>query len=206
MPQWRAVIPFFVVLALVAWLQSRSCVQAEEPRAAGRIHVSRDLISSDDGDSFSIRWPAGTETVRILGIDAPEVLHLDHNLPYAQPFGEEAAGFLRGCLAVADRVEVHRSGEIDPFGRTLGYLYLNGKNYSVLALQARLAVENVGYFGDNGLPEQAKEVLEAAKAAGPVAFEPPHQYRARMRKLSEWMKAQGTYPSGPAPSAPPPGR
>jgi hypothetical protein len=27
-----------------------------------------------------------------------------------------------------------------------------------------------------------------------MPFEPPHQYRARMRELSKYMKEQGTYP------------
>ena len=73
-------------------------------------------------------------------------------------------------------------------------MFLDGRNYSVLAVRARLALENVSHFGDNGFPKEAAEVRGAAKAAGPVPFEPPHRYRARMRELSRYMKAQGTYP------------
>ena len=59
---------------------------------------------------------------------------------------------------------------------------------------ARLALESVSHYGDNGLPREAAEVLAAAEAAGPVPFEAPHLYRARMRELSRYMKEQGTYP------------
>ena len=164
--------------------------EEESPRQI----VPSDLLSFDDGDSVRIRWPEGVEVVRILGIDTPEVQHLDHDLPYAQPFGEKAAGFIQGCLAVAGRIEIVRAADKDPYGRTLAYLYLDGKNYSVLVLRAGLAVANVGHYGDNGLPEPAAEVEAAAEKAGPVPFEKPYVYRSRMRRLTAWMKKNGTYP------------
>jgi micrococcal nuclease len=139
-------------------------------------------VRIDDGDSLTIRWARGdTEVVRILGIDTPETRHLEHDIPYAQPFG-------------ATRVELLRCATLDPYGRTLAYVFLDGHSYSVLAVRARLALENVSHFGDNGLPGEAAEVLAAAEAAGPVPFEPPHRYRARMRELSRYLREQGTYP------------
>lgn len=186
-----------LVMAGVTLGLSMACVPRPDERTvpADRVPVPKELISFDDGDTIDIAWKGkARETVRILGIDTPEVLHLEHNLPFPQPFGDEAAGFLRGAMAVADQVELLRSGQKDPFGRTLGYVYLDGKNYSALVLSARLAVESVTRYGDNGMPEQAAECLAAAKAAGPVPFEDPHTYRRRMRKVSEFMKKEGTYP------------
>jgi hypothetical protein len=61
----------------------------------------------------------------------------------------------------------------------------------VLAVRARLAVESVSFYGDNGLPAEAAEVAAAAKDAGPLPFEPPHLFRARMREVSKWMKEHG---------------
>ena len=159
-----------------------------------RVAVPRDLLQFDDGDSLRIQWPDGVESVRILGIDTPETFHPDHDIPHAQPFGDKAAGFLEGCIAVAETIEILRAEEKDPYGRTLAYLYLNGRSYSVLVLRARLAVENVSHYGDNGLPEPAAACLEAAEEAGPVAFEAPHRYRARMRTLSKWLRANDRYP------------
>jgi micrococcal nuclease len=83
---------------------------------------------------------------------------------------------------------------LDPYGRTLGYLFLNGRNYSTLVIEARLAAESISQFGDNGFPTEAAQVLAAAKAQGPLAFEPPHLFRARMRVLSEWLKVRNAYP------------
>ncbi len=157
-----------------------------------RVPVDPAKILVDDGDTVEIRWSRDDlETVRILGIDCPETRHLEHSLPYPQDFGPEARAFAKGAFAVATEVELLRSSTLDPFGRSLGYVFLNGRNYSVLVVRARLAAESVSFYGDNGLPKEAAEVLVAANAAGPVAFEPPHQFRARMRDVTKWMQEKG---------------
>ena len=171
--------------------------QSAEAEPKQRVTIPKDRIVFDDGDSIAIRWPERLESVRILGIDTPEVQHLEHQLPYDQPFGREAAGFLRGCLAVAEKVELLRSGSADKYGRTLGYLFLDGKNYSVLAIRARLAYGPSDRFGDNGLPTEHAACKAAAKDAGPPPFEEPYKFRGRMREVSKWMKAKGTYPACP---------
>ena len=170
-------------------------VQDAAPRE--RVVLDKALLRADDGDTLDIRWKEGQESVRILGIDTPEVLHPDHDIPFAQPFGDVAAGFMRGALAVAKKVELVRSGQKDPFGRTLGYIMLDDQNYSVLVLEAQLAVESVSRYGDNGMPVEAAACVAAAKAAGPVPFEDPHTYRQRMRKVAADMKAKGLYPQLP---------
>lgn len=198
----RIGFPLLLLLAAGAYLWSASTPDATagEPE---RVVVPKAIIHFDDGDTIRIDWPGKeAEEIRILGIDTPEVLHLDHDLPYPQPFGDEAAGFLRGCIAAADRVEVLRSGTKDKYGRTLGYVYVNGKNYSPLVIAARLAYGPSPRFGDNGLPKQHKACMDAAEKAGPPPFEPPWQYRRRMRAVSEHMKKQGTYPSCPPKAAP----
>jgi len=167
-----------------------------QPRPYGsRVSVLPSLVEVDDGDTVVIHWTkTDAETVRILGIDTAETRHLEHNLPYAQPYGPEGRAFAQGALAAATQVELLRSATLDPYGRTLGYVFVNGRNYSVLVVQARLAYESVTHYGDNGLPTEAAEVLAAARQAGPLPFEPPHLYRARMRDVTEWMKKNGTYP------------
>ncbi|HEX9186426.1 MAG TPA: thermonuclease family protein [Vicinamibacteria bacterium] len=164
-----------------------------QPRPHGmRVPVDPARVQVDDGDTVVVRWSRDeSETVRILGIDTPETRHLEHDLPYGQSFGPEARAFARGAFAAATQIELLRSSTLDPFGRSLGYLFLNGRNYSVLVVRARLAAESVTFYGDNGLPREAAEVLAAAKAAGPLPFEPPHAFRARMRELSRWMKEKG---------------
>jgi endonuclease YncB( thermonuclease family) len=189
--------PRALLLALLALLGTCGLLAAHVARAEDppRVEVPVEKIRVDDGDSLQIAWPEGNETVRLLGVDAPETIHLEHEIPHAQPFGEEAAGFLRGCLAVAERVELLRAAGKDPYGRTLGYVFVNGRNTSVLLLEARLAVETVSRYGDNGLPELAAACVAAAGRAGAVPFEDPHLYRARMRTVARRMKAEGTYPA-----------
>ncbi|MSR75576.1 MAG: thermonuclease family protein [Planctomycetes bacterium] len=162
-----------------------------------RITLDKASLRTDDGDTIDIKSKDRVESVRILGIDTPEILHLDHGIPYAQPFGDVAAGFLRGALAVARKVELLRSGQKDPFGRTLGYIFFDNQNYSVLVLEAQLAVESVTRYGDNGLPAEAAACLAASKTVGPVPFEDPHVYRQRMRKVTSDLKAKGLYPQVP---------
>jgi len=164
-----------------------------QPRPHGvRVAVDPARVTVEDGDSVFIRWAKDdTETVRILGIDAPEKRHVEHDLPYAQAFGPEARTFAQGAFATATSVELLRAATLDPYGRTLGYLFLNERNYSVLVVRARLAEESVSFYGDNGLPKEAAEVAAAAKEAGPLPFEPPHLFRARMREVSRWLKEHG---------------
>ncbi|WP_165245638.1 thermonuclease family protein [Paludisphaera soli] len=158
-----------------------------QPRPQGQpVPVDPALVQVDDGDTVLIRWAVGDEeTVRILGIDSPETRHDEHKIPFDQSFGLEARAFAMGAFATATKVELIRSATLDPYGRTLGYFVLNDRNYSVLIVKARLAEETITFYGDNGLPQLAAKVLEAAKAAGPMPFEPPHIYRKRMRTVSE---------------------
>ena len=161
-----------------------------------RVVVDPSLVRVDDGDTVAIRWSASdVEQVRLLGIDTPETRHVEHEIPYDQPFGREAEAFARGAFASADRIELRRASTLDPFGRTLGYLWIDGRNYSVMVIAARLAEESVTRYGDNGLPQEAADVLAAAKKAGPLPFEPPGAFRARMREVSRWLKDRGLYPS-----------
>ena len=167
-----------------------------QPRTSlTRVDVPLAMIDMDDGDTIVIRWADDdVETVRILGIDTPETRHLAHNIPHNQPFGEKASGFAKGAFAMASEVQVLRSSTLDPYGRTLGYLYINGINFAASIVRAGLATESISVFGDNGLPEPAQEVLAAAEEAGPLPFEAPYLFRRRMKAYSGHLKKLGQYP------------
>ncbi len=186
----------FALIVLIA-----GCLQAaESPRQQTRTHGRRvpvplDAIRVEDGDTIRIVWKGGPiEVVRILGIDTPETQQIEHDLPFDQPFGPEATAFAQGVFAMAERVELLRAATLDPYQRTLGYVFVNDRNYSVLVLRARLAVETVSVFGDNGFPQEAADCLRAAEAAGPVPFEPPYLFRRRMREVAEQMRAERRLP------------
>jgi micrococcal nuclease len=153
--------------------------------------VEKSRVRFDDGDTVDILWDGGEkETVRLLGIDTPEIAHPEHGLPVAQPYGERAAGFLEGCLARSEKLELLDRGQKDPYGRTLGYLFLDGQSYSVLVLRAGLAAESVSHYGNNGFPAEAAACLAAAAEAGPLPFEPPHEWRKRFRTYTDHQKAR----------------
>jgi micrococcal nuclease len=159
------------------------------------VAVDPKRIVVDDGDTVTIQWTdADAETVRILGIDTPETRHVPHNLPYAQEFGYRAGAFAQGAFAAATEVEVLRSDTLDPYRRTLGYLFINGQNYSVMVVTARLAEETISRYGEGGFPDEAAAVVKAAAEAGPLPFQSPGEFRRRMREVSAWMREQGTYP------------
>lgn len=164
-----------------------------QPRPSGsRVAVDPARVEVGDGDTVVIRWDGDDrERVRILGIDTPETDFPGHGVSLDQSFGKQAEAFAKGAFAAATEIEVLRAAETDPYGRTLGYVFLNGRNYSVLAVAAGYAAETVTHYGDNGFPAEAEAVLQAAREAGPVPFEPPHEFRRRLRELNEWRKARG---------------
>ena len=71
------------------------------------------------------------------------------------------------------------------------------KAQSCCNVAAGLAAESVTHYGDNGLPDEAAEVLAAAESAGPIPFEAPYKFRRRMRDVTEWMKEHGRLPDAP---------
>jgi endonuclease YncB( thermonuclease family) len=119
-----------------------------------------------DGDTVEISWSATErETVRVLGIDAPELFEGGRGGHVRSAAGMEARGFARGTFAAARRVELLRAAERDRYRRTLGYFFLDGRNYSVLALRHGMARETISRFGDNGFPREAAEVMDAGRRA-----------------------------------------
>jgi len=205
---WMLVSMALVPLVMAQAPASRTAgtqVPGERPAAKPQprphsqtLRVDPAAIVVEDGDTVVIhrdKERSNDEVVRILGIDTPETRRLEHNIPYDAPFGPEATAFAQGAFAAATEVELLRCATLDPYDRTLAYLFINGRNYSVLAIKAGYSGETVSHFGDNGLPKESAEVVAAAKDSQPLPFEPPHQYRTRMRVLAEWLKQHGKYPS-----------
>lgn len=184
--------PLLVVLVLAALVTPLQAADRTQPRPSlERIAVDPALIDVGDGDTVVIRWDQGDrERIRILGIDTPEIAHASLGWHDDQPYGPEATAFAQGVFAVGETVELLRAAETDGYGRTLGYLFVNGRNYSVLAVAAGYAVETVSHYGDNGLPGEAEAVLAASRQVGPVPFEAPHEFRRRMRELNDWRETK----------------
>lgn len=87
------------------------------------------VTSVDDGDSISVATEQGTQPIRLVGYDAPELAY--GNLP-SQCFAIEAARKVKTDL-LGKPVVLERDptqGDTDDRGRLLRYVYLDGADYN----------------------------------------------------------------------------
>lgn len=81
-----------------------------------------------DGDTIDIQVGTKRETIRIIGIDAPES---------GECYGNEASEKARGLLS-SKSVNLERDpsqGERDRYGRLLGYVFVDGTNFQELVIR-----------------------------------------------------------------------
>lgn len=145
-----------------------------EPKSA--IPVPKASIHYDDGDTFSFD---GT-TIRVLGIDTPEIAHPEHGFPEGQAYGPEAAARAEELIRAADRI-TYVPYQNDQYGRLLAHVFLDGELLGVKLVEEQLAYETISHYGDNGFPRIADAIMKAAEKAGTPPFEPPHQWRREHR-------------------------
>ena len=79
--------------------------------------LSGRVVSIHDGDTITILQNKTQIKVRLFGIDAPEL---------KQPYGKKSKQFLANLIA-GEVVEVEENGK-DRYKRTIGTVYLNGKD------------------------------------------------------------------------------
>jgi micrococcal nuclease len=107
-----------IVLALAIAIGSGLGSSAED---GGSVDAAVDgltgtVVSVADGDTFHVDLPTGEETVRVIGIDTPEIAHEERP---AACYGPEAATWVRQRLD-GRRVRLVRGAEpVDRFGRSL---------------------------------------------------------------------------------------
>ena len=75
------------------------------------------VVSVHDGDTITVLQNRQQIKVRLFGIDAPEL---------KQPYGKKSKQFLANLIA-GEAVEVEENGK-DRYKRTIGTIYLNGKD------------------------------------------------------------------------------
>ncbi|MBW7996539.1 MAG: thermonuclease family protein [Candidatus Glassbacteria bacterium] len=136
------------------------------------MRVDRGKMDIDDGDTFE----TGGLVIRILGLDTPEIKHPEHGFYQDQPFGREAtikAVALFDSAAVIEYLP-HQS---DRYGRMLAHVFVDGELFPVKMIEAGLAYETVSFYGDNGFPDLAALISEAALRAGDPPFQNPNEWR-----------------------------
>lgn len=128
---------------------------AESPPADAAVTVP--VVRVVDGDTIHIFRDGRDETVRLIGIDAPEVGWYGG---VAECFGPRAGRFL---IALLDGERVRLEGDLDPvdrYGRLLSYAYLaDGRMVNLLMVREGLATVTI--FAPNDRHEARLRAAEA---------------------------------------------
>lgn len=115
-----------------------------------------------DGDTIKVLINNKEDTVRLIGIDSPEVV--DEEKP-VQCFGKEASNIAKKMLT--DKAVVLESDSTqkdrDEYGRLLRYVFLNNSNFNKFMLSEGFAREYT--FKGNSYKYQS-EFIQAEKSAG----------------------------------------
>jgi len=154
--------------------KKRSGYQPTHPYAQ---HLNINSVQFDDGDTFLLDG----QPVRILGIDTPETKSPSVGIYQDQPFGPAAAESTQALMTRATLLEWIPDGR-DNYGRRLAHVLVDGRLLGVDLIMMGLAYENVSYFGDNGYPDLAQQILDASHKAPKPAFEQPYRWRKKNQK------------------------
>jgi micrococcal nuclease len=122
------------------------------PALAGELKVTRVV----DGDTIKVRGTAGEVTIRLVGIDAPELSHKKREP--GQPYSQQATKHLAG-LVLNKNVDIKEYGQ-DRYGRILGIVSLGSKNINLEMVEAGFAEV---YRGD---PAPGQDLAPYWKAEG----------------------------------------
>ena len=129
------------LVAVVLALAASACAGPEgaDPAPGARSAPVR-VMKVTDGDTIRVRRGGVEERVRLIGIDAPEV---DWYGGEAECFGEEAGRFAEGLLEGRDvRLELDRE-EFDRYGRTLAYVYSEGRMINEVLVRRGFATVSI---------------------------------------------------------------
>jgi hypothetical protein len=109
------------------------------------IHWSR-------ADVETVRRPRNRHARAVRGPSAPR-RRLEWIVGRSARAAPEARGFARGAFAGAAHIELLRSAQLDRLpGRSLGYFFLAGRNYSVIGPRGGLARETISEIRRQRIP------------------------------------------------------
>lgn len=179
-PPARAPSAVFAALALLflaAGLAEAQGTPAPAPfrTPVGPVYGPVPVLDVVDGDTVVLGSNLGPRTVRLIGIDTPEV---DHPEIGREPFGPEASAFTRDLLPPGTRVRVELDLEVeDAYGRLLAYLYVEdpGGGWRVDGaphVMANLAIARSGWAHPLTIPPNGvyadliADAVAEAEAAG----------------------------------------
>lgn len=111
--------------------------------------ISGKCVGVSDGDTITLLIDGQTEKIRLYGIDCPEK---------NQPFGQRAKQ-LAGNLVFGKDVTFERVGT-DRYGRTIGWVYVEGKSLNEEMIRAGLAWHYKQYSSDSNLAVLEREAQQ----------------------------------------------
>ena len=152
-----------ILIALVLVVAVSGCVQSQE---------SVKVYDVVDGDTINIDYNGVNDTIRLLGVDTPEV-HTDtdpseyENMPVnsegrscLRNWGENASNYLKEQVGEEIRIEVG-GDKRGSYGRLLAYIYTNESNESLNYLLVKKGYARV-YESDF---DRQEKFLEAERTA-----------------------------------------
>ncbi len=160
---------FLIILLFIIWWRAnhkKKVIFVSEPVAivSAGPKVSANIVRVVDGDTVQVNVEGKTETVRLIGMNAPE--SVDPRKP-VQCFGMEASNKAKEVLAdkkvflETDPVE----GDKDIYGRFLRYIFLeDGTNFSKLMINEGYAREYTYYGKQYKYRDEFKNSQQEAKA------------------------------------------
>ena len=114
-----------------------------------------------DGDTITVVTGGQKFTIRLVGIDAPEISKKKHEP--GQPFSQNSTKYLAG-LVLNKNVDIVPYGT-DRYGRTLGVVHVGGKNVNLEMVKSGLAEVYRGKPApgfENGLYQKAEDEARSA--------------------------------------------
>ena len=122
-----------------------------------------------DGDTITVTQNGFKTTIRLVGIDAPEKSRKKHEP--GQPFSQTSTKYLAG-MVLNKYVDIVPYGN-DRYGRTLGVVYVDGKNVNLEMVKAGLAEVYRGKPApgfDNGPYQKAEDEAWSARQRNVVTW------------------------------------
>ena len=108
------------------------------------------IIEVIDGDTIKVDINSKIETVRFIGVDAPETVHPNKDV---QAYGKEASDFTKAQLLEKEVRLEYDIEERDKYGRLLAYIYIGNEMFNKVLLRE-------GYAQLMTIPPNVKYVEE----------------------------------------------
>ena len=115
-----------------------------------------------DGDTITVTQNGFKSKIRLVGIDAPEKSRKKHEP--GQPFSQASTKYL-AALVLNKNVDIVSYGT-DRYGRTLGVVYVDGKNVNLEMVKAGLAEVYRGKPASGFDNDPYQKAEDAARYAG----------------------------------------